>query len=381
MSIQPLNSVQPNPTASGLVEQYLRSVQADKTLINEPVNYGNRIGHQLFVENLATVDRPAAVHGWVILPTSQRKFIVFAIKTTPSRFPLLIGQLRASFATIRLLDDDQKNAKRMLKLDRGRKIIKTFTPAKLKTMIGRESCYRIYTPSQSGKMLDDQEMGYMTLRCEMGMRGQLNPDKDIRKFLQMELEQGLMVTVELRILLGQPNQYFDVHSRYWLAWDRTSESWSTLSTRRNGKKAMSTTSETGVRQHGHLTVITSDKDSMTREPKEWSIPDAAYLSQAEVFLLGSLLPRDNPAIQEMSFYSYDTSKKKMPLRTDTWEQAKDLSGNWILTTRPAKELSSSRQIIDPNGNLLRRISDNGMIFELIDRDELRKLWHSKGLSR
>ena len=119
---------------------------------------------------------------------------------------------------------------------------------------------------------------------------------------------------------------------------------------------------------------------MTREPKEWTIPDAAYLSQPEVFMLGALLPRDNPVKLEMSFYSYDTSKKRMPLRTDTWEQAKDKSGNWVLTTRPAKELTSSRQIIDPNGNLIRRISDNGMIFESIDPRELHKLWLAKGLS-
>jgi len=197
----------------------------------------------------------------------------------------------------------------------------------------------------------------------------------------MEAEQGLMVTIELRILGEQPNQYLDVHSQYWLAWDRSSESWSTLSTQRQVNRAIKTTSETGVRQHSHLTVITSDKDSMTREPKEWSLPDAAYLSQPEVFLLGALLPRDEPLTQGMSFYSYDTNKKSMPLRTDTWEQAKDQSGNWVLTTRPAKEITSVRQIFDSNGNLLRRLSDDGMIFESIDPRELHKLWLAKGLSR
>lgn len=380
MRIQLLNSTQQNPTASGLVEQYLRSVGADKTLINEPVNYANKNGHQLFVEKSATLDRSAAVLGWVILPTSQRTFIVFSVKTSPERFPLLFGQLKASFSTIALLDNDQKNAQRMAELARARAIISTFTPSKLKTLIGREAWYRIYTPSQSGKRLDDKEMGYMTLRCDQGMRGQLNPNKNTSKFTQMESEQGLMVTVDLRILLNQPNLYHDVHSQYWLAWDRSSESWSTLSTRRRGNKVLKTTSETGIKQFGHLTVITSDKDSMTREPKEWTISDSAYLSQPELFLLGALLPRDKPLTEGMSFYSYDTNKKSMPLRTDTWEPAKDGSGNWILTTRSAKELTSVKQVFDPNGNLLRRISDNGIFFESIDRDELRKLWHSKGLS-
>lgn len=381
MNIQPLNSIQENPTAALLVEQYLRSVQADKTLINEPVNYARKNGHQLFVEKKATRDRPAFIHGWVILPTSQKTFIVFSIKTTPDRYPLLLGQLKASFDTIVLLDDYQKNALRMAKLARGRAIIKTFTPAKLKTMIGRKACYRIYTPSETGKLLDDQELGYMTLRCEKGKRGQLNLNKNENKFNQMEAEQGLMVIVELRILLDKPNQYLDVYSQYWLAWDRSSESWSTLSTHRLGTKALSTTGETGVRQRGHLTVITSNKNAMAGGPKEWSIPDAAYLSQPEVFLLGALLPRDNTITDEMSFYSYDTNKKSMPLRTDSWEKAKDRSGNWVLTTKPAKELTSVRQIFDSRGNLIRRISDNGMIFESIDRDELRKIWHSKGLSR
>ncbi len=381
MRIQSLNSTQEDPTAAGLVAQYLELVEADKTLINEPVNYANKNGHQLFVEKTTSQDQSVAVLGWVILPTSQRTFIVFAVKTTPERFPLLFGQLKASFSTIRLMDNDQINAQRMTKLTRGRAIINAFTPAKLKTLIGRESWYRIYTPSQSGKLLDDQEMGYMSLRCDEGMRGQLNPGKSESKYTQMEAEQGLMVTVELRVLGEQPNQILDVYSQYWLAWDRSSESWSTLSTFRQGDRAMKTTGETGVRQRGHLTVITSDKDSMTRDSKDWTISDSSYLSQPEVFFLGSLLPQEESLTDGMSFYSYDTNKKSVPLRTDTWEQATDGSGNWVLSTRSVKAVNSARQIFDRNGNLLRRISDDGIFFEAIDRRELEKLWHAKGLSR
>ncbi|MCH8824736.1 MAG: hypothetical protein IH984_14650 [Planctomycetes bacterium] len=380
MRIQPLNSRLQFPSAAGLIEQYLRAVADAKILINEPVNYANRNGHQLFVERPATTDRSATVQGWVILPTSPSTFIVFTVVTKPDRFSLLQGQLKASFSTIVLLDNDQKNAQRMAKLARGRAIINTFTPSKLKTLIGRESCYRIYTPSQTGKRLDDQEIGYMTIQCNQGMRGQLNPNKNTRKFTQMESEQGLMVTVKIRILGEKPNRYLDIQSYYWLAWDRSSESWSTLTTQRHGKKVLNSSSETGVRQLGRLTVITSDKSSKTREPKEWSLPDAAYLSQPEVFLLGALLPRDKPLTQGMSFYSYDAQKKSMPLRTNTWEPTNDGSGNWVLTTSPAKELTSVRQIIDPKGNLIRRISDSGIFFESIDQTELRKLWHSKGLS-
>ena len=135
-----------------------------------------------------------------------------------------------------------------------------------------------------------------------------------------------------------------------------------------------------MRDFGLLNVIVSSKEKMSREPKQWSLPDRAYLCQPEVFFLGSLLPQDGSANEAMAFYYYDSHRQRMPLRVDRFKPTGDGSGNWTLTSELATDTGSITQIFDSQGNRLKRIDANGVVTERIDRRELQQLWKLKGLS-
>ena len=388
MRIQPLTPALAAPTAATLVQQYLKTVRASspkvRVIANDPVTVVGATGQRLYIERPAGATGQA-VTGWLVLATSDYDFLVFSLATTAQDFVRLRPVFDASFATIRIRQQDEVQAIRMARLARGRTIINSFTPDKLRSVIGRigrKAVYRIYTPSASGRRLDDTEIGYLTIEGREGMRGELNANRARSAYTDMEAEVGLLVLIEARGLGGdQSNHFLDVQSRFWMAWDRSKEAWSTLRTERRGNRVLNTTGETGVRDFGLLNVIISSKERMSREPKQWSLPDRAYLCQPEVFFLGSLLPRDDSVGEELAFYFYDSHRQRMPLRVDRWQRTDDGSGNWTLISKLAIDAGSITQIFDAQGNRLKRLDANGIITERIDPQELQRLWKAKGLSR
>ena len=138
-----------------------------------------------------------------------------------------------------------------------------------------------------------------------------------------------------------------------------------------------TSGETGIRDRFRLKVVTSTKESRTRDEANWTITDQAYLSLPEVFCLGSLLPRDEARAGEMEFFFYDSRHRALPRRIDRWQPVAD--GNWELLTRSALDANAIRQVFNSNGERLRRIDGDGKITERIDPQTLRRLWESKGL--
>ena len=281
-----------------LVQQYLKTVRASspkvRVIANDPVTVVGATGQRLYIERPAGATGQA-VTGWLVLATSDYDFLVFSLATTAQDFVRLRPVFDASFATIRIRQQDEVQAIRMARLARGRTIINSFTPDKLRSVIGRigrKAVYRIYTPSASGRRLDDTEIGYLTIEGREGMRGELNANRARSAYTDMEAEVGLLVLIEARGLGGdQSNHFLDVQSRFWMAWDRSKEAWSTLRTERLGNRVLNTTGETGVRDFGLLNVIISAKERMSREPKQWSLPDRACLRQHAGCVLRRLLPR------------------------------------------------------------------------------------------
>ena len=354
-------------------------------VVNEPVNVVGAMGQRLYFERPSSdASQPAGVSGWVVLASSEYDFLVLSLATTATDFQRLRPIFEASIATIEIKRQDEVQAIRMARLARGRTVIDSFTPQKLRSLlgrIGRKTVYRIYTPAASGRRMDDTEIGYLTMECREGMRGELNAQRPRESYSDMESQIGLMVLVEARGLgSDKPDHVLDVHSLYWMAWDRSKEAWSTRRTERIGQKVIGTVAETGVRDLGLLNVVVSSKEKMSREPKQWSLPDRAYLCQPEVFFLGSLLPQDGSANEDMAFYYYESHRQRMPLRVDRFKPTADGSGTWSLISELATDAGVITQIFDVQGNRLRRIDANGIITERIDRQELQQLWKLKGLS-
>ncbi|MHC4416059.1 MAG: hypothetical protein ACYS0G_12330 [Planctomycetota bacterium] len=382
MRIGALISSLSDPTPAAMAERQIQAVRATgrpfRVIADEPGRYGTAEGRLLYLQQ--TLEGGALViNGWLILPMSGRSFLVMSVVTTADQFASLRPLFDACFATVHLRNEQEIRALREARLERGRAVVDTFTPAELRSALGDRKWYRIYQPAAPGQREDDTEVGFLSIQSVEARRGELTPERSPDSYGQMEAELGLMVMVDARAVINAANNhYLDVQGRYWMAWDRTRESWSLRQTQRQGRVSR-TTAETGVRDRGILNVIHSSKEEFTREPSQWSIPDKAYLSQAEVFLLGKLLPRDGSIAGDMAFYHYDNRLQRLPQRIDRWQPAGDGSGSWTLTTQPVLSAGSVTQVFDAAGDRVRRIDGDGKVTERIDPNELRRLWQAKGL--
>ncbi len=382
LRISTLTPAVAQPTAQALAEQHLQAIQATgrrfQVIANEPRMVGAFLGHLLYIQQVFDDDKQL-VNGWLILPNSARSFVVLTILTTADQFLRLRPVLDASFDSIELRTIDDRLTQRQARLLRGRALIGTLTPEKLRSVLSERRWYRIYRPGGSDRIADDTEIGFLSIECTEAMRGQLTPERQPRSFSGMETQLGLMVLVEARAIIdGERSHYLDVDGRYWLAWDRFAEAWSIRQTQRMGQAAR-TTAETGIRDRLTLDIIHSSKEQLTREPSRYTIPDLAYLSQAEVFLLGQLLPRDGSITGPMSFYFYDTKSRRLGDRIDDWQSSRDGSGQWVLKTLPVLETKPIVQHFDAQGRRIRRIDGDGTVTERIDPNELRAIWRTKGL--
>ncbi len=382
MRLQPLVSSRPGASAESLIQDKIREVRSTgrrfRIIANHPGLYGAVEGRLLYLQRTLP-DGAEVINGWLILPTAPQRFLVFSLVMSADRFGLLRSVFDASFATIDLRSQEEVAAQRQARLERGRMVIDTLTPARLRSLVSGRTLYRIYQPATSGRADDETEFGYFTMRFLEAPRGRLTPERLPSSYGAMESEEGLMVVIEARAIVdAAAKHYVDVEGRYWMGWTRSSEAWSVRVTERKGVTEH-TTAETGVRARGVLNVIHSAREEFTRQPTEWSIPDKAYLSQPEVFGLGGLLPRDGTVTGPMTFYHYDSRLRRVPRRIDDWQPADDPTGHWVLRTRSSIAAGVVTQIFDARGTRLRRIDTDGKITERIEHRELLRIWQAKGL--
>ncbi len=369
------------PTAEALAAEHLRAIEATgrqfRIIASEPRVIGKSKGHLLYIQQVLDDDNEL-VNGWLILPNSPRSFVVLTILMTADQFSRLRPVFDASFESIELRTIDNLQTQRQARLIRGRALIGTLTPEKLRSALDERQWYRIYRPGGTGHTADDTEVGFLSIESTESMRGHLTPERQPRSFSGMETQLGLMVLIEARAIIdGEKAHYLDVDGRYWMAWDRTAEAWSIRQTQRMGE-ATRTSAETGIRDHVTLDIIHSSREQHTREPNRYAIPDVAYLSQPEVFLLGRLLPRDGSITGDMTFYFYDTKSRRLGDRVDDWQRSRDGSGEWVLKTLPVLETKPITQRFDTQGHRIRRIDGDGTITERIDPEVLKGIWRRKG---
>ena len=382
MRLQPLVSSRPGASAESLIQDKIQELRSTgrrfRIIANHPGLYGAVEGRLLYLQRTLP-DGAEVINGWLILPTAPQRFLVFSLVMSADRFGLLRSVFDASFSTIDLRSQEEVAAQRQARLERGRMVIDTLTPARLRSLVSGRTLYRIYQPATSGRADDETEFGYFTMRFLEAPRGRLTPERLPSSYGAMESEEGLMVVIEARAIVdAAAKHYVDVEGRYWMGWTRSSEAWSVRVTERKGVTEH-TTAETGVRARGVLNVIHSAREEFTRQPTEWSIPDKAYLSQPEVFGLGGLLPRDGTVTGPMTFYHYDSRLRRVPRRIDDWQPADDPTGHWVLRTRSSIAAGVVTQIFDARGTRLRRIDTDGKITERIDHRELLRIWQAKGL--
>lgn len=321
------------------------------------------------------------IMGMLVVPNAPDSYLVFSLLIVDSEFARARSLLDRSFATIALRDIAKSLVENTDLMVRGAEIVAAITPEALRaTVDAAPRVYRMWRPDGEGGRKD---YGYMVVRVREGQLGEVDASKNPAKFEGEDKDTGLLALIDARVVVNDdPQHTLDAQSRYFVRWDRSSESWSLRSTERH-KRATRSSAQTGIRlapttgaPRPKLQVIASSRDGMTREPQEWAVPPV-YLSQAELIVLGELLPR-GPAAGTIEFkdYAFDQRDQKLPQRKETWTP---IEGGWRLETQQGSAPAKIVQEFDARGERVRRVDIDGSVTELIELEDLRKLWKSKGL--
>ena len=373
---------EPNPQAQ--VNEYLDSMrkkdQKFTVLVNEPWIHPKTDGHILFTQTDLGED-VLAVQGWLILQTGPFEFLVVNTLTSREDFLAIRSTLEESFRTIELDDLQQIAAKRVDRLRSGNELLQAMTPEKMKAICGSEP--RLFRVWQSGENGQEREIGYYRVTVLAGVLSDAsgeNPPK-IR-----ENPTGLLVLVQGRTIIdAATGRFSDMEARFWSAWNHESEAWTSRVTERGGKLKEKSIAQTGLRSpratgnpRQVLTVINGNAQSRTRDEKEWTVPSGIYLSQAELLVLGELLPREEKqAALNFAFYAFDPRSMSMPQRVDSWTHATD--GQWMLITQPGLDESAEITWHDASGRRVRRSEPGGFTTEVCLPRQLQQIWSGKGL--
>ena len=394
--IQSLEADPSTPTSKAIAQDHLNRLQTAgepfEILAFEPARWGGTKGDLLVVEQTLP-DESRTVNGWLVLPRGDLLFTVITLATTREHVLDARAALESSLATLTLTDMEKVYDQRAAMLSAGEAFIRTLTPEKLRTLVGLDEWFRLYRPGAEGA--PERELGYVHLRVVEGLQGELEPSRRREDLRGDEAEPGLMLIARARGLTKEDgSELLDIEARYWMAWDRSSEAWSSRSTERKGR-SMRSFAQTGVRpparggQPPTLTVLSvrTDLGRDHHKPSQmWDLPRASYLSVPEAMLLGWLLPRDKAEPSEYAFFAFDTKEARLPIRLETWspilaDPASDglrSGGRWELVTRPAMDEAASRQVFDDKGRV-RLVDADGAHSERTTLPALLQLWKSKGL--
>lgn len=382
--VSTLQASRAGTTAKSQCEDYLADLakrgEAFATILDEPRSIDGRDAH-LFYIALPLENGGRGISGTLVVPRSPDDYLVFSILAVDEGFARTKDLLDRSFATIRLRDPAKVAAERADLAARGAAMLASIDEKALRSAIRDEPIfYRMWRPDPQGR---PKELGYLVVRIREGARGEVDASRDARSLKGAEADKGLLATVDARMVVNDdPTHTLDVQSRYFTAWDRQSESWSMRSTERQ-KRASRSSAQTGLRiaptagaPRPKLTVITASRDGMTREPQEWTVPPN-YISQAELVILGHLLPKSADAEPvEFIDYAFDQREEKLPQRRETWSRR---DAGWRLETRSGGAPGVLVQEFDAAGVRTRRVDPDGTVTERIELEALRALWKSKGL--
>jgi len=383
MIMRGLTDPTPRGVAAELLRTFRRNDPAIDVIDDAPRQVSGKTGHLLTLRNANDVG------GYLIAPGGDDRYFVIRWNTIPEEFDQLRPTIEGMFQCLQLSTDREIKALREAQESLALQAIQSFTPERLREVAAdaEGAWFRIYRPDPSGDPTRDEEIGYFELTVSEGRRGALTPARDPDDYTAVERESGMLVSIEARYLESlNPVRVADLQARLWTRWDRTDEAWTIRVTRRQGESTF-TEAETAVwvSETGYQKLqVSKNVDRMrSHDSRAWNIlPEYPYLRQAEVYVLGSLLPRDGSITGTMAFRAYDVTTwnmEELPIRLDTWAPATDGSGNWTLRSKPSPDMPEVVSTFDRHGVLLRREKGDGSVTEPIELRRLADLWKRKGL--
>lgn len=388
MRLQTLVSSRGGLTAEDQVKAYLAALTKNgksfTVKFDEPLTPQGATGEG----RLAIIESPlpeggSGMSGWAIIPNGEDRYLVASIVASASTFDATFPSLRECLRAVRIISTDAIAAERRERIDRGTAIVR-FSEQVMRGAIQEEPLlFRVYRPGKPDDTSDDVELGWMTVRAIEGMRGEVDGARNREELAAEERDAGLLVIVQAKTVIDNDStNIVDTESRYWVSWDRGSEMWSIRSTQRQ-REASRTTGQTGVRtppRHGDPRPILRVVNPVgVTEPLEWVVPPN-YLSQAELIMLGRLLPKSDPKPLPYASYAFDPKTNGLPQRLDELHRNDD--GTWTLETHIGTAPTPLVQTFDEKGNRIRRVDADAagaVVTERIGVDALKALWQRKGL--
>ena len=388
MRFQTLTSSLEKPSAAAQIDELMHELKRTKQtfeVISNAAWSNASLSGQLSYLRLEPRPEQKVVSGWLLVPTSDRTFLVASLQTLPEHLSRVRPLLEASFETMQLRSAVDMASERKSFLDAGSALLATLTPEKLKTLVGLQQWHRVYKPA-TAQGAPDTEVGYSLLEVLEAKKGAVEPSKKESDYDRAERTPGILIRVQGRVVVdAQRGTYYDSMGLYWMAWDQSEETWSIRATQWQGDAQWSE-AETGVRPAytagapTKITVVKSVLSTNSREPYDWLVPDV-YLSQALHWVLGRVLPKDVTSDREYRYYFYNFANRQAQLsqRGDLWGPTNDGSGNFRLATRLTSDSPAMTTIYNTKGELVRRVHPDGSITEPATVEVIHQLWRNAGL--
>ena len=315
------------------------------------------------------------VYGVTFIKLGPGRFAYFETSMGEPQFERGRPQIEATVATAQFADKPALEAAQRALFDAGAKFLESVNEAKLRSVIedSKETWWRLYVPAKTGADADARELGYRRIRMFIGKRGQIDPKRDPKTFRGADNDEGYLVQVDFRGILGDNNEILtDSQGMFFLSLDRSQETWA-LTTRVRDGKTDKTSDEIGHRIGNQIKLKKADGRDATL-----LVPDKTYVSRMETFVLHRLLVLSR-LTTEFAFNTYSSESELVDIRRESVDQPVDKPGIYRITSRLGEGTQPQISTLKENGELLFADMGGGVRVEPTSKEQLLWLWKSKGL--
>ena len=317
---------------------------------------------------------PGKVQPWILSQTLMQIdptiFAVFEIEADKAVYDANRDVFQAVFDSVQLADPEELNRMRQAQLAAGQAWLSSFTIEQLKAMAPPELWLRV--------IKDGKDVGYTRIQASDA---------------KMLGDNGLRVVVQAHVVAN--NAAFDTISDFFRSDGDRTEVWEIRTTKRTidsprqglpsnaPKRRAQTWAETGLRAGGQITVnreiptrvdlAVGGEGQTKRDDAKWTTPPTAYVSQADLHVIYSLLPADRP--QTLAFYAYHPASHKLVLRTLRVEPL--ANGAYRVHERMPPTFRPQVSTYNANGQLVQRVLGDGSIIMPATADQIKQIWDTR----
>lgn len=319
----------------------------------------------------------AVVRGYTVFKTGPDQFCAFDLTTAEPEFARVQGIYEATVATAAFANSTELSESRGKLVKAGLSLFKGLSDKEYREIVGdgEERWERLYRPSKTGAVNDDEEIAYRRIRSWVGKRGDLDPEKTKGTGTAADKRAGYLVQMDARGVDGRT--VIDSKAVYFMAPDRSEEAWVVRNAIREPRGETVVSSEIGGRT-GESVSITTSTSATPAQTSRPLIQGEGYISGFESVMLPRILTRAATA-GDYGFYAYQSKAGMIRLRRDTVEQPGERPGVWKITTKLSEDQKPQVSYYGSDGKLIRTELPDGSVWEPIELARLTQIWRSKGL--